>query len=42
MEDRYRCLTCYESLTEDEYIQHRLQGHVTMEYVIYDKDEENN
>jgi hypothetical protein len=40
MEDKFRCLTCYETLTEEEYERHKLEGHVTLEYVVWEKDEE--
>jgi hypothetical protein len=40
MEDKYRCLTCYTALTQEEYEQHKDQGHVTIEYVEYDPKEE--
>ena len=40
MEDKYRCLTCYTEVTKEEYEEHKLQGHVTVEYVVYDGPEE--
>ena len=36
MENKYRCLTCYATLTKDEYQRHKAEGHVTLEYVVYD------
>jgi len=40
MEDKFRCLTCYQVLTKEEYEQHKKKGHVTLEYVEYDKEED--
>ena len=34
MEDNYRCLTCYESLTQEEYVEHKAKGHITVEFLI--------
>jgi len=30
----YRCLTCYQQLTKDEYAEHKRKGHITLEYVV--------
>lgn len=38
--DRYRCLTCYLPLVEDEYYQHKTDGHVTIEYVELEDDDD--
>lgn len=35
MRDKYRCLTCYQELTQEEYIQHKQEGHITVEYIEY-------
>lgn len=35
--DGHRCLTCYESLTEEEYIEHKALGHVTLEFIVFNK-----
>lgn len=33
----YRCLTCYQQLTKEEYEEHKRKGHVTLEYVIQEQ-----
>jgi len=38
MDTKYRCLTCYEQLTKDEYCEHKRKGHVTVEYIEYSED----
>jgi hypothetical protein len=38
MQDKYRCLTCYQVLTKKEYEEHKKEGHVTLEYIEYEKD----
>ena len=41
MKDKYRCLTCYQELTEEEYEEHKREGHVTVEYVVLNEDDNN-